>query len=284
MIIRKVLNNNVAVIESEDGKERIVMGKGLAFKKKAGDEIDTTKVDKTFVLTSGFAISKFEQLIADIPLETVKLADQIITMAKAELGKSLNDSIYITLTDHIYAALTRIQEGVIVKNPILYDIKRFYISEYNVALEALDCIETQTGIQLPKDEAGFIALYLANAQTNAEDVKHVYEMTKVMQEITGIIRYFFNVTFDEDSVEYYRFITHLKFFAERLIFHQHYESEGIDDLFQVIVRKYKNSYQCVLKIAQFVQNKYDYALSLEEQLYLVVHIQRLIYHGGSRST
>lgn len=161
MVIKKVLNNNTAVIKGEDGKERIVMGRGLGFKKKEGDPVDEEKVDKIFTLTSDSTLYKFEQLITQIPMETVTLTDRIITMAKAELGKPLNDSIYITLTDHIYASLTRIQEGVTVKNPILYDIKRFYSSEYRIALQALDCIYGATGIQLPKDEAGFIALHLA---------------------------------------------------------------------------------------------------------------------------
>lgn len=104
-----------------------------------------------------------------------------------------------------------------------------------------------------------------------------------MQEITGIIRYFFNVTIDEDSVEYYRFITHLKFFAERLIFHKSYESEGIDELLEVVSRKYKNSTKCAARITDLVRSKYDYELSPEEQLYLTVHVQRLIYHGGSKN-
>lgn len=39
MIIKRVLTNNAAVIQ-EKGKEKIVCGKGLAFKKKPGMEID----------------------------------------------------------------------------------------------------------------------------------------------------------------------------------------------------------------------------------------------------
>ena len=39
MEIKRVLNNNVAIIESE-GQEKIVMGKGICFSKHAGDEID----------------------------------------------------------------------------------------------------------------------------------------------------------------------------------------------------------------------------------------------------
>ena len=39
MRIAKVLNNNVAVVLDEKGREKIVMGRGICFKKKAGEEI-----------------------------------------------------------------------------------------------------------------------------------------------------------------------------------------------------------------------------------------------------
>ena len=39
MRIYKILNNNVAVIMDENGQEKIVMGRGICFHKKAGEEI-----------------------------------------------------------------------------------------------------------------------------------------------------------------------------------------------------------------------------------------------------
>ena len=48
MRIFKVLNNNVAVILNEDGQEKIVMGRGICFKKKAGDDLNPEAIDKTF--------------------------------------------------------------------------------------------------------------------------------------------------------------------------------------------------------------------------------------------
>ena len=41
----------------------------------------------------------------------------------------------------------------------------------------------------------------------------------------NIIKYTCKVSFDEDSVYYYRFITHLKFFAQRLLTHTEYQSD-----------------------------------------------------------
>ena len=43
MQIIKVINNNVISSEDDKGKEIIVMGKGIGFGKKAGEEIDETK-------------------------------------------------------------------------------------------------------------------------------------------------------------------------------------------------------------------------------------------------
>ena len=49
MVIEKVLNNNVVVVREND-VEKIVMGRGLAFQKRAGDEFDEDLIDKTFIL------------------------------------------------------------------------------------------------------------------------------------------------------------------------------------------------------------------------------------------
>lgn len=276
MIIEKILNNNVVVIK-ENNVEKIVMGRGLAFQKKVGDEFDESKVDKVFALTNEEAVNKFQELIVDIPIEHVELAEEIISYAKTHLGKKLNEMIYISLVDHIYTSIVRFLDGISVKNALLWDIRRFYPDEFTVGTQALDMIENKFKVRLPEDEAGFIALHLVNAEMDEESMQNMYEITKVMQEISNIVKYKFNIEFDEDSVYYYRFITHLKFFAQRLVSNQTYKDENDDDLLDVIKVKYKNSYDCVNKVADFIYKKYDYILSNEEKLYLTIHIERVIY-------
>ena len=277
MIIDKILNNNVVVIKDKNDQEKIVMGRGIAFQKKAGDTFDDAKVDKVFSLSSMDASTKFQELIADIPMEHIQLADQIITYAGKQLGKTLNDMIYISLTDHIYTAITRFSEGISVKNVLFWEICRFYPDEFEIGKHALDMIEEQLGVRLPQDEAGFIALHLANAEMDEGSMQNMYEITKVMQEIANIVRYVFNTEFDEKSVYYYRFITHLKFFAQRLINGKTYTDDNDDGLYEAVKQKYKNSFSCVEKIAAFIGQKYKYVLSKEEMLYLTIHIERVIY-------
>ena len=49
MKINKVLNNNL-VISNINGKERIVMGNGIAFGKKRGQKLDESKIEKIYNL------------------------------------------------------------------------------------------------------------------------------------------------------------------------------------------------------------------------------------------
>ena len=271
----------MVVVLDENNKEQVVMGRGLAFKKKCGDEIDPAAIDKVFTMNNPDTNNKFQELVADIPLEYILLVENIITYAKTHIGKKINDSIYISLADHMYMSLTRFKEGIEVRNALLWDIKRFYKDEYEIGLKALDMIKESTGVKLPEDEAGFIALHFVNAQLeeNPDKVEDMYTITKVMQEISNIVKYYFKFEFNEESVYYYRFVTHLKFFAQRLVTKKTYKENNDDDLLDIIKVKYKNAYECVKTIKKFLVEEYDYLLSDEEMLYLTIHIARVVYEN-----
>ena len=122
MIIEKVLNNNVVIVKDEKNIEKIVMGRGLAFKKKVGDEFDESKIDKVFTLSNKEALNKFQELIVDIPIEHIELAEEIISHVKTDKGKKLNEIVYISLVDHIYTSIIRFLDGITVKNVLLWEI------------------------------------------------------------------------------------------------------------------------------------------------------------------
>lgn len=273
MKIEKVLNNNVAVTRNDKGREMIVMGRGLAFKGKIGDEIDDQKIDKTFTISDQGTSDKFQQLLASIPMSHMLLSERVINYAKIKLGKKMNDSIYVTLTDHISTAILRYQEGIILHNPLRWDIQRFYKDEYEIGMKANQVVKEETGVEFLEDEAAFIAMHFVNAQLG-EQISNVYDITYIMQEVCAIVKNYFHMEFDEDSLDYFRFITHLKFFAQRLLGGTHYEDDN-EDLLEVIKYKYQSAFQCTEEIAAFVAKKYSYPLSSEELLYLTVHIARV---------
>lgn len=111
MLIEKVLNNNVVITRDERNQEMIVMGKGLAFKKKVGDPIFDSCIDKKFQLTNDGLSQQFQELAQAIPLEYLEISCEIIEYTKEALQVQLNDSVYIALTDHLYTAIERHKNG-----------------------------------------------------------------------------------------------------------------------------------------------------------------------------
>lgn len=275
MIIQKILNNNVVITLDGNEQEQIVMGRGIAFKRKIGDFVAEDQIDQVFRLANQDTSLKFQELLEVLPLEVMQLSDEIIKYAKTKLGRKLNDTIFISLTDHLHTALERSKQGIEVKNFLLWDIKRFFSDEYFIGNKALEMVKEKFDVQLSEDEAGFIALHLVNAEME-EEVGNVYELTKIMQEITNIVKYYFKITFNEDSVYFYRFSTHLKFFAYRLLNHKEFHDEDDGELYEVIKKKYHNAYTCVNKIADFLTENYQYNITNEEKMYLIIHIARVI--------
>lgn len=276
MVIEKIINNNVVFSKDKSGKEIVVAGKGIAFQKKIGMEIETDRIEKIFH-TKDYADSKnIDKLLEEIPVEIFEITNDVIEYGKVLLNKDVSDSLLLSLSDHIHTVLKRMKDGMTIINPNIWEIKRYYPDEYLVGKKALELIEEKTEISLPEDEVGFIAVYFVNA-TMYDKPDEIYSVMTLIQEISTIIKYHFKKDFDEESIYYYRFITHLKFFSQRLFENKQADSQNQGDLFEILKDKYINSYECVTLIDKLLQDKYQYALSKDEMLYLIIHIERLIY-------
>lgn len=274
MKIAKVFNNNVISAFNEKNEELVVMGRGLAFQKKPGDLVDEDKIEKIFGLKNKDMSERFKTLLYEVPVEYMEVTEEIIKIAKSRLGRNLNDSIYISLTDHIHFAVERNQKGYDIKNALLWEIKRFYKEEFSIGTEALQLIKEKLGVLLPEDEAGFIAMHIVNAELNQE-MPNVANITKVMQNILNIVKYHFKMDFDEESLNYFRFVTHLKFFAQRLYSKTYIEDDDLF-LFETVRQKHKEAFECTEKINEYIENQFDYSLTNNEKLYLAIHIQRVV--------
>ncbi|HBP9396123.1 TPA: PRD domain-containing protein [Clostridioides difficile] len=275
MIINKILNNNVVITLDDNDEEIIVMGKGIGYQKSKGNLIDKTKVNKVFRISNKEVSNKLQELLNNIPIEHMKLSSEIIEYAQIKLNKKLNESIYISLSDHTYSAIQRMKEGINVKNAILWEIKRFYKEEFEIGMKALDIIENKTGLKLPEDEAGFIAFHIVNAQLS-EGHTFASDITKLIQEVLSIVRYHFRIEFHEESVFYYRFIMHLKFFAQRLLLNNAHEGGTDKELLSIIKSKYNKEFECVVKIKDFIKKQYNYILTDDELIYLTIHLAKVV--------
>lgn len=275
MRIHRAVNNNMVIVLDENGQERILMGKGIGYRRHSGDEFDESLVDKEFRLAASEQTERLADLVSDISPEVVDAAAEIMAEASENLKKELNGGAVISLSDHIHTAVQRSRGGIFVKNVLLWETKRFYQEEFRVGLKALDVIEEKTGVRLPEDEAGFIALHIVNAQME-ESAGDLYGLTKVMQEIMSIIKYSCKKPLDEESFHYCRFVTHLKFFVQRMLTHTTYRGDDSGELLAVVKKQYPQAYQCTDRVGQFTERCHSYPLSDEERLYLTIHIARIL--------
>ena len=274
MYIEKVLNNNAFISLDENGDEIIVMGKGIAFGKKGNQKVDLTNLNyKIFSCKNKNINNKLISIVSDLSQEYILLTRKIISTFEKEYNKKLNEIIYVSLTEHIHGAIERYHQGIQVKNPLLMEIKRLFADEYEIGRRALEMIHQDFGVLFEEDEAGYIAYHIVNAELN-NDMINIANITKVMQQVLSVSKYHVKIEFNEESSTYYRVITHLKFFAQRVFSNAVYEEEDTE-LFFILKEKYHERYECVLKIKELIEHEYNYDLSLEEQLYLMIHIERI---------
>lgn len=274
LIISKVINNNVVSAYDDEQHELVIMGRGIAFQKKSGDPIDEERIEKVFSIQNKDISEKFKTLLYDIPIEYMQVCEAIIDHARTTLNKNLNDSIYVTLTDHITFAIERHQKGMDIKNALLWEIKRLYKDEFMCGVEAILIIQDKLNIHLPEDEAGFIAMHIVNAELN-EEMPNVIQITKLIQDILNIVKYHFQIDLDEESLNYFRFVTHLKFFGQRLFNETQMENQN-EFLYEVVKEKNTAAFQCAEKINDYVQKEHNRSLIEDEMLYLTLHIDRVI--------
>ena len=273
MVVHKVLNNNIVSSLDERGREVLLVGRGLGWQAKPGAAIDKKKIDKIFRMDTSASTEKLKQLFLEVDVEVIELSARIIDYARETLKKKLNKNVYITLTDHISFAIERMKQGITFRNALQWETSKLYPAEYSIGLYALDLIQETMQVEFPKDEAGSIALHIVNAEYDC-NMNYTQQMTEIIHISWNIVRDAFHVAFDEQSLDYQRFTTHLLFFAQRALDHKLMDG-GSDEMYELMKRKNPKQFRCAEKIQSYLKKQYHCTLSAEEITFLTVHIVRV---------
>lgn len=276
MKIKKILNNNAFITHTADHQELIVIGKAVAYGKHVNEEVDESKIYKTFAPVNRGDRKLILDMVNDIPIQFFRIAERIVDQAQTDQHIELTDSVYIALTDHIASAVDRAKENLFLSNQFLWEIRSYYPTEFSLGTKAIQQINAECGVSLPEDEAGFIAIHIISGElgNRLDDFKEVVNFIK---KITSIVQYQLAVDIDRESLDYNRFVTHLKFFWQYMMYKNTTHSIGdlSDDMLAIIKGKKVEAYQCALKIKMFIQQTYNYELNNEELLYMTIHIARI---------
>ncbi|WP_119326862.1 PRD domain-containing protein [Companilactobacillus musae] len=274
--IAQVFNNNSALVNLGDDRQAIVKGKGIAFKKTKGMEIDTSKIERTFYLNTKSSQKNLYFLIKDIPIDIVTTTYEIIDYAIKKYNYDILDYVYITLGDHIFGAYKRLLAHT-YKESLIPDMSQQYPTEYLIAEHALLVINRNLHVNFPKSEIKSIALHFINAkgeETKKSDLKE--NMTKEINNIVISILKKNHIYRLEGNGNYFdRFMIHLQYLAGRLNNNENEDKDFSNKLEQEMRIEYPNSSRIAREIYDNLQSKFDTRISSNELLYFIIHIQRL---------
>lgn len=274
MKVVKVFNNNVVATLTKDGKEAIVTGAGVGFHKTTGDEIDSAKIQKKYVIEKGKQ-KKVYQLLERTPYEYVILAEEILDRVRKMLYQDVKDSGLIGLTDHIAFAIDREKKGIHLPNLVLNETKWLYPKEYEIAQWALQHIYKKTGVLLPNDEAGYIAIHIINAISSRKD-DDAMEIVDFTKHILEILEREMGIQMKEDDLDHSRLMTHIKFFAKRIMRNDHDILPNGKVIFQELIKNKEEIKHCIDCINTYLNMEYHVTMNQDEMVYLAIHILRVM--------
>lgn len=280
LTISRVVNNNVVLASRGGGAERVVMGRGLGFQGKPGNAIDPALVEKTYILDPGVELGHLETLLASIPYETVVAVTGAVAAVEKELGRGLGKSLPFALLDHVSFVLERLERGVVLPAVVMPELSVMYPQEFAAAKTMHHSLAESLGVELPKDEHVYLAMHILNA-TRDEYNHSAGLLFRRVQHVVSIVQTFLGVPLDENSLDYARFVLHVKFFLQRLA--NHAQLEKADSSFFDFARaNYPRSYQCAKQVEAYVEAETGMTPSTEEMLYLIVHIERIAGGGDEQ--
>ncbi|OFU64768.1 transcription antiterminator lact [Enterococcus sp. HMSC14A10] len=273
----QVLNNNIAIVK-KDHEQAIAMGKGLVFQKKKGDMLKEESIQNLFVLKSEESKQNFSFLLKDVPLDFITTAYEIIENAIKNYQYSVQEYIYITLTDHIYWNYKRLMKGE-YQNSLLPDISEQYPTEYQIARDGLQIIKERLDITFPEDELKNISIHFINAQGKTPEpvtppADAYNEQQRVLEIIEDSLRKR-NIVRTEKTQNFYdRLMIHLRYMLERT---EEAEVDAFAEKMEADLKKeYPEAYSVAEEMYRIINENTGLKLNAREKVYFTIHIQRLL--------
>ena len=189
----KKINNNVAMGKDSRNREVVLFGKGIGY---GGN---------TSLLS----------LLDEIDEEIWNLTFRIVDRGKVVLNTNLKSSFTFVLADHLNFAVERIKKGLVISNPLQYDIEHLYEKEMELAEWAISLIDKKIRIKLPHAEAANIALHFAEAAEVASQMENKNDIEWVIEDVTKIVEESLGLKLDRKEFNYSRFVTHVQYLIQR---------------------------------------------------------------------
>ncbi|MDQ0195009.1 PRD domain-containing protein [Paenibacillus wynnii] len=271
--VQRVIGNNVVMVQGgKNGKEYVIIGKGIGFAVKGSGVIEGNdhRIEKLFRLEDRDEWSQYQILLEDIDPKVMRITDEIITDIAREFPGKLNDKIYLALPSHIQFTIFRLRSGMDIVNPFLQETKMTFPKEFEIAYKAAGKISSEFQVEIPEDEVGFLTYHVYSAVSNVP-IGQLVKASNIVSELLDMIQKERNITFEHGSMNHVRLMIHLRFSIERIL-----QGSLVDNPFVKHIKKeYKEEYKLAQKLGKVMQTTLGADVPEEEICFLAMHLRRL---------
>lgn len=275
MVVIRNINNNVSLCADSRGQEVIVFGKGVGFVKPPQD-IPLSKIERTFYDVN----EQYLALLSDISPEVIDFTARQMLEIQDHLPYETNSNLVLTLADHLAFAMERVKRGIYVPMPSIYEMEASYPLEIKIGRRIVSAVEREFKVKLPSGEVQGVAMHFINARASTTtlqaqaDAALEQRYEEILEQTTQIIEWEMDLRVRRDTFNYARFATHLKYLLKRLMENKHIDSSNLL-LYEATREEYQDVAACVEKISEYYERDLSAPLNKEEQLYLIMHINRV---------
>ncbi|WP_018187445.1 PRD domain-containing protein [Microbacterium sp. 77mftsu3.1] len=281
-VAHKVLNNNVVISLDEQGRERVLMGRGLGFQLKPSDTLDPAKVEKTFILDTGEDGERERRMLTDTPYAIIEAVSRAVDQAERSLGHQLGRPLTIAVIDHVQFVLERLAKGIRIPVANMPELRVLHPAEFAAAKAMAESISAALDTELPAEEAVFLTMHVLNA-TRDEPNGTAALLFRRVQHVVMTVENGLGVSLDVDSPDYARFVLHIQFLLQRLVSRTMLRS-GDSSFFEFAKHSYPRSFAIAQEVKAYVMAATESELTDEELLYVIVHVERLASQVGAAPT
>lgn len=268
--VKKVLNNS-SLIVNDFLYEIVILGRGIGFGKKEGDQLPKyTPYDKMYKLST--QTTEFNRIINGFDSDIVEMVMETIHLITEHDQNTFTTNNLISLADHLAAAYTRIQKGEAILTFFTHEIKALYPVSYEKAKILCDTITIKYGLEIPLAEVTYIALHIQNLDFSKSTVD-VNVLNGIIFDIENLMSHQFKVNLDKDSTHYARFITHIRFIIESAMSNKKALNDEVNRL---IIESYKDEVIMAEEIIKIIESDLGVELAREELSYIVIHLVNII--------
>lgn len=277
MRVVRVISNNAVLAQDDNQLEVVVLGRGVGFSRRPGNEVDVERVEQVFLAGPESPDNHLSALLDETPAECLRVAGQIAELAHERLGLKITQSLILPLADHLHFARQRARDGVRFEYPLHFEVRQLYPREYALGQQALEIARERLGVSLDPQECVAIAIHLVNVQFVGPGHAASIEMTQIITRIFRLIEDVFEISIERHSMSATRFVTHLRYvFARIAAGKQITEPHGA--LFDAIANAHPHpkAMACAAKIQYLIEVRFGAELTLDETAYIGLHVARLL--------